>query len=105
MTDILLEKKLTTDFTMGFELEAIWLSDDYDEENYSDYEDEINEVFDSEFPGGDLHDDGSVHGWGDGVGFEWASPVLPFNVASLQKIINFYRKHLGREFIVNDSSS
>ena len=107
MTDILLEKKLTTDFTMGFELEAIWLADETDDDNeynsYSDYEDEINDLFNSEFPGGDLHGDGSVHGWGDGVGFEWASPVLPFNVASLQKIINFYRKHLGKEFIVNDS--
>lgn len=107
MTDILLEKKLTTDFTMGFELEAIWTEDaeynDDDYDSYSNYEDEINDLFDSEFPGGDLHGDGSVHGNGEGVGFEWASPVLPFNVASLQKIINFYRKHLGKEFIVNDS--
>ena len=107
MEEILLEKKLTTDFTMGFELEAIWTEDaeynDDDYDSYSNYEDEINHLFDSEFPGGDLHGDGSVHGNGEGVGFEWASPVLPFNVATLQKIINFYRKHLGKEFIVNDS--
>ena len=110
MTDILLEKKLTTDFTMGFELEAVWLTntdeDDYGDrrsENYENYEGEINYLFDTEFPGGDLHGDGSVHGYGEGAGFEWSSPVLPFNVASIQKIINFYRNHLGSDFIVNDS--
>lgn len=107
MEEILLEKKLTTEFTMGFELEAIWRTynedsdDDYD--SYNEYEDEINELFDRTFPGGDLHGDGSVHGEGEGVGFEWASPILPFNVATIQKIINFYRRNLGNKFSVNNT--
>lgn len=112
MEEILLEKKLTTEFTIGFELEAIWNDSNDSEEDYDDDDDEqhyrrsnvwgdIESLFDSNFPGGDLHEDGSLDG--NGTPFEWASPVLPFNVGTMNKIIEFYRKHLGREFYVNNS--
>jgi len=96
--EILLEKKLTTDFTMGFELEAIWYGDDA-----SDYE--INRFFDScGFDGGDLHGDGSLDSSGAGGSpFEWASPVLPVNLTTITKIINMYKKGLGDYFYVNDT--
>ena len=60
--EILLEKKLTTDFTMGFELEAVWYADTDDGDVYfEDYQDSIEEFFDScGLSGGDLHGDGSI---------------------------------------------
>lgn len=96
--EMLLEKKLTTDFTMGFELEAIWNEDNVP---YSD----IEEFFDDEFaPGGEVHGDGSLRCDEDiETDFEYASPVLPVNMATFNKIIKFYDKHLGEEFYVNDS--
>lgn len=95
--EMLLEKKLTTDFTMGFELEAIW----YGWERYED----IESFFDNEFvPGGDVHDDGSLQPDGDNdTAFEYSSPVLPVNLATFNKIIKFYDAHNGEEFYVNDS--
>ena len=105
--EILLEKKLTTDFTMGFELEAVWYANDHDEDSYveyEDYQDSIEEFFDScGLSGGDLHGDGSVNGYGDGAPFEWASPVLPVNMTSINKIINMYKRGLNEVFTVNDS--
>lgn len=104
--EILLEKKLTTDFTMGFELEAVWYADTGDDSyvEYEDYEDSIKEFFDScGLEGGDLHGDGSLNGYGDGAPFEWASPVLPVNMTSINKIINMYKRGLNEVFTVNDS--
>ena len=99
--EILLEKKLTTDFTMGFELEAIWYGDSYD---FDDYRDSINEFFsECGLEDGDLHGDGSLRDEGDGAAFEWASPVLPVNLTSINKIINMYKKGLNKKFTVNSS--
>ena len=110
--ELLLEKKLSTDFTFGFELEAVWIGsagahDDYEEEEY-DFDGcggDIDHFFNSAgLPGGDLHGDCSLSTDGrGGTTFEWASPVLPFTVASIQKVINMFKKGLGREFVVNDS--
>lgn len=103
--EILLEKKLTTDFTMGFELEAVWYADTDDGyDDFENYQDSIEAFFDScDLSGGDLHGDGSVNGYGDGAPFEWASPVLPVNMTSINKIINMYKKGLNEVFTVNDS--
>lgn len=107
--ELLLEKKLTTDFTFGFELEAIWLtdadySDDDNDDGFHGCGDEIENFFNrAGLPGGDLHGDCSLDSDGQGETFEWASPVLPFNVASIQKVINMFRKGLGKDFIVNSS--
>ena len=113
--DILLEKKLTTDFTFGFELEAVWLSDtDYDDDEYDDdgnsrnsydsYAGDIENFFiEQGLEGGDLHGDCSLDSEGRGVTFEWASPVLPFNVASIEKVVKMFKKGLGKVFEVNSS--
>lgn len=118
--ELLLEKKLTTDFTFGFELEAIWITntyyddddyddDDYDEDgicrnNYGLYAGNIENFFiDQGLEGGDLHGDCSLDSMGRGVTFEWASPVLPFNVASIEKVIKMFKKGLGTKFEVNNS--
>lgn len=97
MQELLLEKKLTTDFTMGFELEAIWYG--------GERESKINLFFEDNFgDGGDLHGDGSVHSDDyDDTPFEYASPVMPVNVATFQKIISFFKEHNGKEFYVNES--
>lgn len=106
--ELLLEKKLTTDFTFGFELEAIWLTDDGynsdEDDSFNGYAADIEDFFiKAGLPGGDLHGDCSLDSDGQGETFEWASPVLPFNVASIQKVINMFRKGLGNDFIVNHS--
>ena len=87
--ELLLEKKLTTDFTFGFELEAVWLADtDYDDDEYDEdgnsrnsydsYAGDIENFFiEQGLEGGDLHGDCSLDSQGNGVTFEWASPVLP----------------------------
>ena len=99
--EILLEKKLTTDFTMGFELEAVWYGDSSD---MDDYEVDIDNFFhECDLDGGNLHGDGSIRDMDDGAAFEWASPVLPVNLTSINKIINMYKKGLNKEFTVNDS--
>lgn len=96
MTEILLEKKLTTDFTMGFELEAIWYGNDSG--------DDTAQFFNSHLPGGDLHDDGSLGADDyDDTPFEWSSPVLPVNTASFEKIIKLFDDGLGEYFYINSS--
>lgn len=94
---ILLERRLTTDFTMGFELEAIWCGED----SY-DY---IEEFFDENFmAGGDVHEDGSLEpDHYNEEPFEYASPVLPVNLTTFNKIINFFNEHYGNDFYVNNS--
>lgn len=97
-TEILLEKKLTTDFTMGFELEGIWKDGDAD---FSEIESFFVDIFGD---GGDLHGDGSLDA--DSYSeqtFEYASPVMPVNVSTFKKIIDFYNSHYNREFYVNES--
>ncbi len=100
MTEILLEKKLTTEFTMGFELECIWYVDGWDEAN-----DRAKRFFNQWFPGGDLHSDGSLDYTYEkgGEPIEWASPVLPVNVSTFQRIINMYKAGLDDEFYVNST--
>lgn len=97
MQEILLEKKLTTDFTMGFELEAIW----YGESSY----DEIELFFSNEFrPGGDVHSDGSLNSDDyDDTPFEYSTPVLPVDMSTFQQIINFLYENNNNVFYVNDS--
>lgn len=95
--EMLLEKKLTTDFTMGFELEAIW--------NGWERHEDIESFFDDEFvPGGDVHDDESLLSDDESdTTFEYSSPVLPVNLATFNKIIDFYYNYYGEKFYVNDS--
>ena len=102
MTEILLEKKLTTDFTMGFELEAIW----NEGEGYetSEYDRDIYKFFNKYFPNGDLHSDGSLDtDDGRGTPFEWSSPVLKVNASTFKKIIDMFKEGLPDYFYVNSS--
>lgn len=97
-TEILLEKKLTTDFTMGFELEGVWKDGEAD---FSEIESFFTDIFGY---GGDLHHDGSLDADSEyEQTFEYASPVMPVNVSTFKKIINFYNDHYDREFYVNES--
>lgn len=99
--EILLEKKLTTDFTMGFELEAIWYGES---SNFEEYSRDIRNFFsECGLKDGDLHDDGSLRSEGEGATFEWSSPVLPVNLNSINKIINMYKNGLNKKFTVNSS--
>ena len=96
-SEMLKERKLVSEFTMGFELEAIWKG----EEDIST----INEFFKSYFgDGGDLHDDSSINSDDyDDTTFEYASPVFPVNITTFNKIVNFFDETLDSEYYVNDS--
>lgn len=141
--EILLEKKLTTDFTFGFELEAIA----YGRQDFSDSRSGLavrNFVNERLGNGGDFHEDSSLevqeegnviqyipYESGDGyvydgteitmadieeqfgsidnvefrTTFEYASPVLQFNPATIQKVINFLDDGMNTNdlFYTNDS--
>ena len=140
--EVLLEKKLTTDFTFGFELEAIA----YGRHDFSDSRSGLaikNFVNDRLGNGGDFHGDSSleVNEEGDVIEyyasedeeyyyqngeavdmdyiedmggidevefrttFEYASPVLQFNPANIQKVINFLDDGMNMHdlFYTNDT--
>lgn len=143
---LLLEKKLTTDFTFGFELEAV--ADgrlNFDTDNMSSSSNDVIKFIESYFGnGGDFHwdssievfpgcvqyyedEDGASYYYYDGEEmslrelfenfqtdniddidfqstFEYASPVLTFNVENVQKVINMLNKGLSLGYFkTNDS--
>lgn len=137
---LLLEKKLTTDFTFGFELEAL-----ADGRLNFDYSNSTKEFIESYFGNaGDFHSDSSIEVnpgcvlyYEDEDGdeyyyyedenmtkdelfmnfetdniddidfqtpFEYASPVLEFNIENIQKVINMLNEGLSKGYFkTNDS--
>ena len=132
MNEILLEKKLTTDFTFGFELEGLA----YDMQNIYDPNCRIRRYITSKIGnGGDFHRDSSIDADTDCVeyiidsdeeetyyyngmnvdldfidtelggfeyapfqtAFEYASPVLKFNLENIQKVINLLDDGIDKE--------
>ena len=138
--EILLERKLTTDFTFGFELEGCATG----KQDLNDPECEVRKFITSHMgTGGDFHSDGSIevdegcveyfksqyegdkyYYYGEEyrdyeleeelgdlskvrfqVPFEYASPVLKFNVENIQKTVNMLADGAkrGKYFSTNES--
>ena len=91
LSELLLERILVGEFTFGFELEAIYNTEDYGTDSLDARSRSIvaNHIR-SYFPNVTTEDvitDGSVKG--DGFTFEWPSPAMSLNVANLQTTLKF----------------
>lgn len=110
-----LDESLSTDFSIGFELEGVCTREGFSSYNLPGYHSHneptgvVKELFDDinrelGFGEGKIEKDGSLGTDVRGAWtFEYGSPIIPFNPANINKIYNFLKKLPSLQVHTNDS--
>lgn len=111
-----LEEALSTDFSIGFELEGVCTRDGFNYGDLPSYHSRreprgvVKELFDDlnkelGFDKGKIESDSSLHPSDDKGGwtFEYGSPVIKFNPSNINKIYNFLKKLPSLQVYTNES--
>ena len=112
----ILEETLSTDFSIGFELEGVCTKEPTGDDMLPSYHSgreprglykELKDQIDAElgFGQGKIESDGSLHASSDRGGrtFEYGSPIIPFNPTNINKIYKFLKKLPEFDVYTNDS--